>query len=908
MTEITIEKYAGKMNRAGYDAFIQAMRHARGEGNRHVEVIHWLFHALSNQNADIAVTLRETGVDRGAVLKSLDQAMARLQKNVTETPGISDRLADLLNHGWTYATLFFGEVQIRTGHMLLAALNDTHLKREITAAAPQLSALSADLLGKESRRLWAASEEEQMRPMDGSGLGSSAAGADGEGGPGAATALGRFSVDMTAEAEAGRLDPVVGRDDEIRQVIDILLRRRQNNPILTGEAGVGKTAVVEGFAQALAKGDVPPGLKGIRLHMLDIGAMQAGASMKGEFEQRLRSVIDEVQASPKPIILFIDEAHTLVGAGGAQGTGDAANLLKPALARGTLRTIGATTHAEYRNYFEKDPALTRRFQPVHVEEPTVDVCCYMLRGSLEPMEKHHGVRISDEAIVAAVKLSARYIPARQLPDKAVSLLDTASARVAVSQATTPARIADLRAGIAALDAEIAGKLSERDLGEGNEERLGEAETEKAKLEAQLLDLEAMHAAEKELVDKIVELRKSMVEPGEELDVEALRAEMMERMEKLAATNPDDRMVYAHVDEQAVASVISDWTGIPAGRMVADELQAILNLSETLKERVIGQDHGLRMIAKRIETSRAGLSNPNKPIGVFMLCGPSGVGKTETALALAEQLYGGEQNVITINMSEFQEAHSVSLLKGAPPGYVGYGEGGRLTEAVRRKPYSVVLLDEIEKAHPDVHELFFQVFDKGMMEDGNGRPINFRNTLILLTSNVGTEVVMQMADEGKLTPEPEVVEAALKPSLLKFFPPALLGRIVTIPYFPLSAEVLGGIARLKLGSVAKRLHDAHGAKLTYGQDVLDHIIEQCRDPDSGGRMIDNIITNSILPDLSRQVLGRMVTGNKMTEVEIGLKDGEFDYRFDGATAPGATRVNAPQEADSAVAAAEPAEPV
>ena len=873
MTEITIEKYAGKMNRAGYDAFLQAMRHARGEGNRQVELVHWLFHALSNQNADIACSLREVGIDRGAALKGLDQAIARLQKNVTETPGISDKLADLLNHGWTYATLFFGEAQIRTGHLLLAALNDTHLKREVLAAVPQLATLSADLLGRESRRLWAASEEEAMRPMDGTGIGAARAGATGEG---AATALGRFSVDMTADAEAGRLDPVVGRDDEIRQVIDILLRRRQNNPILTGEAGVGKTAVVEGFAQLLASGDVPPALKGIRLHMLDIGAMQAGASMKGEFEQRLRSVIDEVQASPKPIILFIDEAHTLIGAGGAQGTGDAANLLKPALARGTLRTIAATTHAEYRTYFEKDPALTRRFQPVVVDEPSVETCAYMLRGSLGAMEKHHQVRISDEAIVAAVKLSARYIPSRQLPDKAVSLLDTACARVAVSQAATPARIGDLRAAIAAREAEMAGKVAQRDLGEANEDRLTEAEAEKTRLEAQLAEAEASHAAEKALVDQIVALRAAIA--GPEADPEALRAEMAARMADLAATNPDDRMVYAHVDEQAVASVISDWTGIPAGRMVADELQAILTLSDTLRERVIGQDHGLRMIAKRIETSRAGLSNPNKPIGVFMLCGPSGVGKTETALALAEQLYGGEQNVITINMSEFQEAHSVSLLKGAPPGYVGYGEGGRLTEAVRRKPYSVVLLDEVEKAHPDVHELFFQVFDKGIMEDGNGRPINFRNTLILLTSNVGTEVVMDMADAGRTTPEPEVVEAALKPSLLKVFPPALLGRIVTIPYFPLSADVLGGIARLKLDAVAKRLRTAHGARLSYGPEVLAHIVDQCRDPDSGGRMIDNIITNSILPELSRQVLGRMVTGVKMSEVVIGLENGGFAYSF------------------------------
>jgi type VI secretion system protein VasG len=875
MTEITIEKYAGKMNRAGYDAFIQALRHARSEGNRQVEVAHWLFHALSNQNADIAVTLREVGLDRAAALQSLDRAVAGLQKGVTETPGISDRLADLLNHGWTYATLFFGEVQIRTGHLLLAALNDTHLKREVLLAAPEFAGLSADRLAQDARKLWAGSEEETMRPMDGTAPGSGTSARPG-GGDGAATALGRFSVDMTAEAESGLMDPVVGRDDEIRQVIDILLRRRQNNPILTGEAGVGKTAVVEGFAQRLASGDVPPALKGIRLYMLDIGAMQAGASMKGEFEQRLRSVIDEVQSSPVPIILFIDEAHTLIGAGGAAGTGDAANLLKPALARGTLRTIGATTFAEYRTHFEKDPALTRRFQPVHVEEPSVDRCCTMLRGILRPMQDHHKVRISDEALIAAVKLSARYLPARQLPDKAVSLLDTACARVAISQSSTPARISDLVAGIRAREAEIAAGEAGRDLGETDEDRLEKARAEKDRLTTELGRARAMYDAEKALVDRIVDLRRRIADGVE--DPAPLRHDLQAQMAGLGQTHPDDRMVYAHVDEQAVASVISDWTGIPAGRMVADELEAVLKLSDTLRERVIGQDHGLQMIARRIETSRAGLGNPAKPIGVFMLCGPSGVGKTETALALAEALYGGEQNVITINMSEFQEAHSVSLLKGAPPGYVGYGEGGRLTEAVRRKPYSVVLLDEIEKAHPDVHELFFQVFDKGTMEDGNGRPINFRNTLILLTSNVGTDVVMQMAEDGRLTPDPEAVDAALKPALLRVFPPALLGRIVTIPYFPLSAAVLDGIARLKLGSVARRMREAQGATLQWEDAVIAHIVAQCRDPDSGGRMIDNIITNSILPDLSRQVLNRMVSGNPIASVTIAMDGGALSYSF------------------------------
>ncbi|SIS57193.1 type VI secretion system ATPase TssH [Paracoccus saliphilus] len=876
MTAITIEKFAGKMNRVGYDAFLQAMRQARSDGNRNVELCHWLFHAISNQNCDISITLREAKLDRARILKDLDGAAAALQKNVTETPGISERLADALNHAWTYASLFFGEAQIRTGHLLVALLNDQALRHALVEYSSVFDDLSPDHIGRESRTIWADSEEEDMRPMDGAGL-RSAVGGGGDA-AGASTALGRFSVDMTADAAAGRMDPVVGRDDEIRQIIDVLMRRRQNNPILTGEAGVGKTAVVEGFAQKLAADEVPPALKGMRLHMLDIGAMQAGASMKGEFEQRLRSVIDEVQSSPTPIILFIDEAHTLIGAGGAAGTGDAANLLKPALARGTLRTIGATTWAEYRNYFEKDPALTRRFQPVQVDEPDIDTACYMMRGLLGPMQEHHKVRISDAAVEAAVKLSARYLPARQLPDKAVSLLDTACARVAVSQSSVPARIADLQAAIASLETEIAAKSAERELGANPETRLAEAQEQLQARKDELTALEAAYELEKSIVENILDLRTRLAkEKGEEVDSDAIRAELTTGMGKLDAINADDRMIYPHVDDQAVASVISDWTGIPAGRMVADELQAVLSLADHLKERVIGQDPGLQMIARRVETARAGLGNPEKPIGVFMLCGPSGVGKTETALALAESLYGGEQNVITINMSEFQEAHSVSLLKGAPPGYVGYGEGGRLTEAVRRKPYSVVLLDEMEKAHPDVHELFFQVFDKGRMEDGNGRPINFRNTLILMTSNVGTGTIMNLAPEG-IIEDTETLEASLKEELLGTFPPALLGRIVTVPYVPLSSEVLAGISRLKLGSVARRMKESQGAKLVWDDAVISHIVDQCRDPDSGGRMIDNIITNSILPDLSRQVLARMVSGEVMSDVTIKVTDDGFGYEF------------------------------
>ncbi|PTW46574.1 type VI secretion system ATPase TssH [Rhodovulum kholense] len=905
MTEITIETYAGKMNRAGYDAFLQGMRHARGEKNRHVDLCHWLFHSVSNQNADISVTLNELGLDRGRVLRDLDGAMAALQKNVTETPGISEVLSDALNHAWTYATLFFGEAQIRTGHVLTALLNDPGLKRHLLQLSKVFAEISVDRLGQESRSLWAASEEEGMRPMDGSGLTARGEGAEGAAGRGGGqSALGRFAQDMTAEAEAGRLDRVVGRDDEIRQVIDALLRRRQNNPILTGEAGVGKTAVVEGFAQKLAAGEVPPRLKGTRLYMLDIQSMQAGASMRGEFEQRLKSVIDEVQASDVPIILFIDEAHTLIGAGGQAGTGDAANLLKPALARGTLRTIAATTWSEYRQHIEKDPALTRRFQPVTVDEPDVGTCCAMLRGILGPMEAHHGVRISDEAVVAAVQLSQRYIPARQLPDKAVSLLDTAAARVAVSQASVPARIEDLKARIDALDSEIAAKRAALDLGEEAGERIAELEAERAEAAEDLVRLEELHDEQKVLVEQILGLRARIAgagtagegetgdsescesEAGEgdaPLDLDALRAEMHERLATLQAGDPETRMVEPHVGAQTVAQVISDWTGIPTGRMVRDELQAVLTLKDHLRERVVGQDHALAAIARRIETSRAGLANPEKPIGVFMLCGPSGVGKTETAIALAEALYGGAQNMITINMSEFQEAHTVSLLKGAPPGYVGYGEGGRLTEAVRRKPYSVVLLDEVEKAHPDVHEIFFQVFDKGWMEDGNGRRIDFRNTLILLTSNVGTDTIMAMAEEGRTRPDLDEVTAALKPRQLEIFPPALLGRVVSIPYLPLSAEGLAAIVRLKLAAVEARMRGAHGAELVYGDAVMDHIVDQCRDPDSGGRMIDNIITNTILPDLSREVLGRMVSGEGIARVEILLQDGALAYSFEGGNA-------------------------
>lgn len=902
MSDISIETVTGKLNRVGYDAFMRALRQAKSQGNRNVELAHWLLHILSNDRSDMAVTLDHYGIDRAALLSDLTNTINGFRKNETEMPNISELIIDCLDRAWHYATLFFGETQIRTGHILVAALKNTQLRRALQQLSRELTALDPDRVAAEASRVWRQSDEENQRPMDGAGLTAPAAvgavpQADGKGR--GTTALDRFSVDMTASAASGKMDPVVGRDDEIRQIIDVLMRRRQNNPILTGEAGVGKTAVVEGFAQRLASGDVPPQLKGVRLCALDIGLMQAGASMKGEFEQRLRSVIDEVQASPTPVILFIDEAHTLIGAGGAQGTGDAANLLKPALARGTLRTIGATTWAEYRQYFEKDPALTRRFQPVNVDEPAIEKCITMVRGILEPMEKHHGVRISDEAVVAAVKFSARYIPARQLPDKAVSLLDTAAARVAISQSTIPAAIADLKASIEAMEKELAAKERESELGTSAEARIDELKTAIDETKARLASHEDAYASERAIIEEINALREKIGGPRmaartdqpaaesqdgadagsagtDDADIDTMRSDLRSKLASLGEITPDMRMIYPHVDEQAVASVVSDWTGIPVGRMVKDEVQTVLQLADIMNRRVIGQSHGLRMIARRIETNRAKLDNPNKPIGVFMLCGPSGVGKTETALALAETLYGGEQNMITINMSEFQEAHTVSALKGAPPGYVGYGEGGRLTEAVRRRPYSVVLLDEVEKAHPDVHELFFQVFDKGMMEDGTGRRIDFKNTLIILTSNVGTEVIMKMSDEGRAEVDSDEVNEALKPSLLQVFPPALLGRIVTIPYFPLSAQVLGGIVRLQLDRIKRRVAENHAAVFDYTDAVVDHIVAQCRDPDSGGRMIDNIVTNTLLPELSRHFLNRSLEKQELSSAKVDVAEGRFIY--------------------------------
>ncbi len=897
MADINLETVAGKLNRVGYEAFFQALRQAKRAGNRHVELAHWLGHILQGERTDIGLTADHFNLDRGKLLADVSSVVGGFRTNETEMPAVSNAIIDALDRGWHYATLLFGEAQIRTGHVLVGALQSRELARAFAAVSPEFARIPLDVLMDRHRRIWSGSSEEGLRSMDGAQPVTAAAPGIGDRAPGD-TALDRYAEDLTAKAKAGALDAVLGRDDEIRRIVDVLMRRRQNNPILTGEAGVGKTAVVEGLAQRIAAGDVPPPLRGVRLCALDVGLLQAGASMKGEFEQRLRSVIDAVQQSPIPVILFIDEAHTLIGAGGSAGTGDAANLLKPALARGTLRTIAATTWSEYRQYIEKDSALTRRFQPIQIGEPEVERCCDMLRGIVGAMERHHNVRISDAAVVAAVNLSHRYIPARQLPDKAVSLLDTASARVAISQSGVPAVIEDVSAAIAAREAERTARLNDGDLAAPQQDCVAALDTEIAALKEKLAGLQAEWAAEQKLVAEIRDLREVLpprpgaVEqagagatappssaPASPAGGKEIRERLHEKMEALEERTPEQRMLYAHVDEHVVAAVVSDWTGIPVGRMVRDEIENILRLPEVLNRRVVGQTHGLAMIAKRIETSRAKLDNPDKPIGVFLLCGPSGVGKTETALALAEALYGGEQNMITINMSEFQEAHTVSALKGAPPGYVGYGEGGRLTEAVRRRPYSVILLDEVEKAHPDVHEVFFQVFDKGFMDDGNGRRIDFKNTLIILTTNVGTDIIMERAADPALRDDPDALAQALRPALLNAFPAALLGRMVAIPYYPLSDEMLGAIVRLQLDRIERRIRDNHAVEFSYDPAVVDLIVATCNDPNAGGRMIDNIITNTLLPALSRELLRRSLTAEDVRKAKATVEKGEFAFAWE-----------------------------
>ncbi len=877
-----------KLNPLCRQAAERAASACLARGHYEVDLEH-LFLALLDQPAgDLPLALRASRVDPHALRADLERELTRLKTGNTRTPVFSVHLIALFEQAWLIASLDSQLGRIRSGHLLLALLTAPDLAQFAQRMSPQFAEMRVTDLKHKFDEITAGSSEAEPRQGDAEDDGDlPSAAADGApvAGPSKTPALDTYTTNLTERARDGRIDPVIGREAEIRQAIDILMRRRQNNPIMTGEAGVGKTAVVEGLALRIAADDVPPPLRGVALHVLDMGLLQAGASVKGEFENRLKSVIDEVKKSAHPIILFIDEAHTIIGAGGQAGQNDAANLLKPALARGELRTIAATTWSEYKKYFEKDAALARRFQVVKVEEPSEPLAAAMLRGMAGLMEKHFSVRILDDAITEAVRLSHRYISGRQLPDKAISVLDTACAKVALAQSATPAAIDDTKKRIERIDAEIASLEREAASGAAHDERLGELRGARDAALAQLAADDARYEAERVIVAEITELRTALDSArgpsgdGQPVDVQATREKLAERVAALRALQGGEPMVPLQVDGHVVAEIVASWTGIPLGRMVKDEIGTVLNLQPLLAARVIGQDHALDAIAQRVRTASASLEDPNKPRGVFMFVGPSGVGKTETALALADILYGGERKMVTINMSEYQEAHSVSGLKGSPPGYVGYGEGGVLTEAVRRNPYSVVLLDEVEKAHPDVLEMFFQVFDKGAMDDAEGREIDFRNTLIVLTSNVGSSAVMQacLNKPAEELPDPDALAEALRPQLYKTFKPAFLGRMKVVPYYPISDDVLAEIIELKLERIRRRIDANHKAVFEWDESLVDAVLARCTEVDSGARNVDHILNGTLLPEIAGHVLGRIADGTAIARIAVRADEaGEFVY--------------------------------
>lgn len=923
MADIKRSTLFGKLNPVAYKTLESATVFCKMRGNPYVELVHWIHQLIQSPENDLGLILRHFGCDASRVATDVTSTLDKLPRGATSISDFSPHLEDLVQQAWLYSSLLYGETNIRTGYLAVGLTKTAGLRNVLLQISKEFSKLKPEALSDDFAKIVSGSSEEGLSaPASGSdGAPGESSGAVAPAAMGKGEALKKFATDLTARVRAGEIDPIIGRDEEIRQCVDILMRRRQNNPILTGEAGVGKTAVVEGFAHRIVAGDVPPALRDVSVLSLDIGLLQAGASMKGEFEQRLRSVIDEVQASPKPIILFIDEVHTLIGAGGAAGTRDAANLLKPALARGTLRTIAATTWDEYKKYIEKDPALTRRFQTVKIDEPSEEKCIRMMRAVVGAFEKHHRVQILDEAIESAVRLSHRYIPARQLPDKAVSLIDTASARVAVSQHAVPADVDDLRRRIQSYETEQDILKREEAVGAHHNARLVEVD-EALRLQREKLGILELHwADEKAVVSRILELRGKLrangANPddaktktkspapgtagspapvpttptdtsaattgsnghGTTEDREALLTDLRGELAKLTALQGDSPLIFPSVDQGSIASVVADWTGIPVGRMVKNEIEQILKLADVLERRVIGQRHALETIARRIQTSRARLDNPNRPVGVFMLVGPSGTGKTETALTLAEALYGGEQNLITINMSEFQEAHTVSTLKGSPPGYIGYGEGGVLTEAVRRKPYSVVLLDEVEKAHHDVHEIFFQVFDKGFMEDSEGRFIDFKNTIIILTSNAAQDVIINLCKDPELLPSIDALEKAMRGPLVKVFPDALLNRLLVVPFLPISKEMLKLIIGLNLKKVERRVAENHKLPFTFDPTVPELIARRCTELERGARLVDAIITNQMLPEMGREFLSRLADGRKVERIHVTTENNEFRFVYD-----------------------------
>ena len=890
MITIDLKSLVGKLNEPTRNALEGAAGLCLSRTHYNVEIEHWLLKLLEIPDSDLLALLDKYEIDYGKLTQDLNKELDIIKSGNTRAPALSPSIVDLAKNAWMLASVEYGHPQATSAHVLAALMLDENLRRSTEAASGELKKILP-----ESLRVVVGSIVGSTSESSSVDIGDTSS-SDGPSAPSKAPSLDKFTVNLTEAAKQGKIDAVLGRDEEIRQIIDILIRRRQNNPILTGEAGVGKTAVVEGFALRIASGDVPAPLKDVCVRTLDLGLLQAGASVKGEFENRLKSVIAEVKASPQPIIMFIDEAHTLIGAGGKEGQGDAANLLKPALARGELRTIAATTWAEYKKYFERDPALTRRFQVVKIEEPDEEKAINMMRAISVMLQNHHGVRIMDEAIIDSVKLSSRYITARQLPDKSVSLLDTACARVSLSQSATPASIEDTRRSITQCDINIT-SLERENATLGNcEDRIKQLQDEKSQLEKHLEEQTKQWDKETEKVELIHNLQRQIEEdfhaqrlsdekkkekdaPKSLTDAERskVKNELHKLMGELTKIQGDKPLIQVNVDSQAIAEVVANWTGIPVGKMVSDEIQSILNLADVLEKRVIGQNHALHAIAESIRTSRAGLTDPRKPVGVFFMVGSSGVGKTETAIALADVLYGGEQSITTINMSEFKEEHKVSMLLGSPPGYVGYGEGGVLTEAVRRKPHSVILLDEMEKAHPGVQDIFYNLFDKGTIKDGEGRDIDFRNTVIIMTSNAAEEHIRAICAQEEEIPDADVLLESFRPALLQYFKPAFLGRTTVIPYFPLSDENLMKICKINMNRIEKRVKEHYDASFSYDEDVILHIVARSQEVDTGARNIENILTRTMLPEMASECLSRMASNEDISKIHVNVSDeGQFSY--------------------------------
>ncbi len=888
MASLSLKVLVAKLNTVCRRALEGAAGLCMSRTNYNVELEHYLLKLIEADDADVPRIFKQYEVNVGVAVNELTRALDKLKTGNARAPELSVDIIDALREAWVMASLQYQTNRIRSGILLASLLSDRNLSRRLLTSCPSLKNISAEQLSDGLYAIVKGTSEDQADSAEASSAGGPVS--DGQpAGNSKTPALDQYTLNLTDRARKGEIDPVIGRDFEIRQVIDILTRRRQNNPILTGEAGVGKTAVVEGFALQVVAGEVPPPLLNVVVRTLDLGLLQAGAGVKGEFENRLKQVIAEVKSSPQPIILFIDEAHTMIGAGGAAGQNDAANLLKPALARGELRTIAATTWMEYKKYFETDAALKRRFQVVKVDEPEIARAIAMMRGLAGTMEKHHQVRILDNALEESVRLSHRYITDRQLPDKSVSLLDTACARVALSQSSVPPAIQDCRRDVERLVAEANILERESHLGANHQQRIGEIVEKKAVVENRLKALEERWVVEKRLSGEIQACANALdahrvadpkaAERLTEVQEQAHRASLGALENELTTLQGEEPLVLPLVNGQAIASVVSGWTGIPLGKMVRDEIQAVLSLKDRLQERVIGQSHALDAIAQRIRTSRANLTDPRRPIGVFMLVGPSGVGKTETAMSLADILFGGDRNMVVINMSEYKEDHKISRLTGSAPGYVGYGEGGVLTEAVRRKPYSVVLLDEVEKANVAVQEIFYQVFDKGMLQDDKGTEVNFKNTIIILTSNVGTDTVMKLCADPDTRPDPEALAEALRPDLLKAFKPALLGRISVIPYYPLDDVMLKSITRLQLKKIGDRLRENHRAAFSYDDTLLSTIASRCKEVESGARNVDHILSGTLLPEMAGEILSRAVEGRAVSSVHVtGTADGKFVYQI------------------------------